>query len=121
MSTVNRIMLLLKDHAPLTVAQLAEEIGLNEKSIACAIWRARKGGMKIRVCGALKTQNRPFLYEISNKEDVEICKKGCGGKPVHRGRPLAEDPEDYMNARTSAPWIKPFRHWQDVAFFGSPA
>lgn len=120
MSTISSIMLLLKENAPLTIAQLAETIGLGERSIACAIWRARQGGINIRICGSLKTQNHPYLYEISDKPDVKISKKGCVGKPKHRGRPVTVEPEEYMDQRKAAlaAEIQPFRHWQDAALFG---
>lgn len=121
MSTLTKIMALMADHPGVTVAWMAEQTQLTEKTIAGALWRVRQGGINIRICGSLKTQNHPFLYEISDKPDVKISKKGCTGKPQHRcGRPVTVEPEEYMDQRKAAlaAQIQPFRHWQDVALFG---
>jgi hypothetical protein len=112
MTALSKIVVLLKQTPGITVAAMSQELRITEKSIAGAIWRARKGGMNIRICGSLKTQNHPFLYEISDKPDVQISKKGCTGKPQHRrGRPVVVEPEEYMNQRKAeqAALVQPFR------------
>jgi hypothetical protein len=112
MTTISSIVVLLQQKPGITVAAISEELRITEKSISSAIWRARKGGMNIRICGSLKTQNHPFLYEISDKPDVKISKKGCTGKPNPRcGRPITVDAEEYMASRKHAlaAMVKPFR------------
>lgn len=122
MSTITEIMDFLEKMPGITVAAIAFELNISEKSAACAIWRARKHGLNIRICGSLKTQNHPYLYEVSDLPDVRVVKKGPVMGAQVRGRPPQDDLEAFMEKRRASmsAKIKPFRHWQDVAFFGAP-
>jgi hypothetical protein len=124
MKTIEKIILILKNCGPMTVWQIAREAEMKEKSIACAIWRSRSSGGGIRVCGALKTQNTPYLYEASFLPDVTISKVGCVGKPVHRRTKMSEDQREKrqemrdLEKRRQATVVVVRRDPMDVFLFG---
>jgi hypothetical protein len=124
MKTIEKIILILKNCGPMTVWQIAREAEMKEKSIACAIWRSRSAGGGIRVCGALTTQNTPYLYEASFLPDVTISKVGCVGKPVHRRTKMSEDQREKrqemrdLEKRRQATVVIVRRDPMDVFLFG---
>lgn len=110
------VIALLKKSKPLTIEQIAESLGMSVKGIASLIVRIREQGCFVYVQGF--SGNGPHaarFYAYGLKPDAEYV-------PIHKPRAVAESEEEALDLKRRQKLIdqiKPFRHWQDEAFFGS--
>lgn len=120
---LTRIRAVLKKHGPMTIVQISEVTGYSTSNIAAIIYEFRlHPGKKTRIrkCGRVREMGTMprYVFELSNEPDADSCAPNSSpAKPSLTREEIAE----IKQRRELAMKIKPFRHWQDVAFFGAPA
>ncbi|SAL59407.1 hypothetical protein AWB71_03279 [Caballeronia peredens] len=112
---------------PATVKTIAEKTGISEADVGDIIRTARKKnypGDRFRKVG--KTDGgctkRSWLYEISDDPDTEVAPlrfQPSRQKAIKYPGMTREEIAEYKRLQAQMQEFKPFRHWQDVAFFGA--
>lgn len=120
------VLEVLKEHGPLSSVDLGALMGITGAStrdhlynlrdmheVHVHSWRPALGYKMGRSCqlwaaGDAKDAPKPLLRSHHAKKSLHVLKDEDDGYEVHLHNEL----------RKRAKEIKPFRHWQDVAFFG---
>lgn len=113
---LKNIRAVLKKHGPLTIIHIAEITGYSASNVAAIVYAFRSNpGTKMMIRKSGKTcefGTMPrIIFELSDEPDAEECMKSAS-------KLSREESQERRHLRELAKQIKPFRHWQDVAFFG---
>lgn len=116
---LKRIRAVLKKDGPLTVSQIAELTGYSASNVAAIIYEVRKNPGKEKTFRKVGRTSEfgsmpRTLFEISDAPDSDICERTAA-------KLSREESQERRHLLELAKQIKPFRHWQDVAFFGEPS
>jgi hypothetical protein len=120
-SRIDRIRAALKKRGPMTVIQISEATRISPSNVAGFIsaFRDNPGQKK----GIRKSGKAPgdfgtfrYIFELSDEPDDEDCTRRAPSKD--EPKLSREEMQERRYLRELAKRIQPFRHWQDVAFFG---
>jgi hypothetical protein len=128
-SRIERIRAVLEAYGPMTAKQIAEETYIVMTDVCMLIRRARKdpGDLTpIRHAGKTRegVSRMSWLYELSDEPDVvtfPVRFEPSRAKKIKHPKLTRQEIADRKRITELAAESKPFRHWQDVAFFGSHA
>jgi hypothetical protein len=117
---LDRIRAALKKFGPMTVIQISEVTGFSSSNVAAIVYEFRSNPgrhMQIRKAGKSREDGTMprTVFELSNEPDAEEC-----SPPSKKNAPRLsrEEMAERRQLKEMAKKIQPFRHWQDVAFFG---
>lgn len=118
---LKRIRAVLKKRGPLTVVQISEITGFSTSNVAAVIYEFRSNPgkqMMIRKAGRTREDGSMprTLFELNDEPDAAECVRHSS--PEGTPKLSREEIQERRHLRELAKQIKPFRHWQDVAFFG---
>jgi hypothetical protein len=121
---LKRIRAVLKKHGPMTVIQISEVTGFSSSNVSAIVYEFRSNPgrhMQIRKAGKTREDGTMprTIFELSNEPDAEECVRQASGKGVPRLS--REEMAERRQLKELANRIQPFRHWQDIAFFGEPS
>lgn len=113
---LKNIRAVLKKDSPLTVIQIAELTGYSASNVAAIIYEVRKNPGRAKTFRKVGRSSEfgvmpRALFEISDEPDAEECMKSAS-------KLSRKESQERRHLLELAKQIKPFRHWQDVAFFG---
>lgn len=124
-SRIDQIRAVLKSNGPMTANEIAEKTGISMNNVNGVISAFRLDpGRKTKIRKAGKTREGGitlcFVYELSNEPDEHYEPDRPPSREKGPRYPdLSGSEAQYLrHLKEQSALIKPFRHWQDVAFYG---